>query len=322
MNGNKKKIVFVLWCFFIVMTAYYNKRNVNFTELNVPKANMKTLESSKFPDEVYKVKTISEQLICGENAIELLFSENGEKKAYDSRHIYKDDAGNVLEYDITSLTYSTAFYQKMSNTIFEENIKMCTDENELSFASKADIQEKINTVLKYMKIPIENLDYSCYVVPNSAIEERATFSSSNKEGSGYYFFSIRQQVNGNPVITKFLNTYISLTPSTAPIQILYSSEGIEYMHISELYNISTDVSSEKLVPFEQISKNVVYKYGQLINSSNYKMENVEFGYFILDKGNKKELIPVWVILIIETAKGREYEYQELYNALTGEEIVL
>lgn len=49
---------------------------------------------------------------------------------------------------------------------------------------------------------------------------------------------------------------------------------------------------------------------------------IQIWYFILNCGKRKELVPVWVIFIKETTKEKEYEYQELYNALTGEEIVL
>jgi len=94
------------------------------------------------------------------------------------------------------------------------------------------------------------------------------------------------------------------------------------MSISDLYDIDTELNSEKLIPFSSINEKISYKYSQLINSSSYKMKDVEFGYFILNCGKRKELVPVWVIFIKETTKEKEYEYQELYNALTGEEIVL
>ena len=73
----------------------------------------------------------------------------------------------------------------------------------------------------------------------------------------------------------------------------------------------------------KITNLLIYsKYSQLINSSSYKVNDTEFGYFILNCGKRKELVPVWVIFIKESTKEKEYEYQELYNALTGEEIVL
>lgn len=230
--------------------------------------------------------------------------------------------GNVLEYDTTSLIYSTTVYQKISNSISREKLERCSSDEDLSFAPKEVAQEEINTILEDMKIPTENLVYSCYVVSPNAIEQKDIVSSSREGKDGYYFFSIRQIIDEKPVIFQFFDTYISLAPSTAPIQILYSSGGIEYMSISDLYDIDTELNSEKLIPFSSINEKILYKYSQLINSSSYKVNDTEFGYFILNCGKRKELVPVWVIFIKESTKEKEYEYQELYNALTGEEIVL
>ena len=59
------------------------------------------------------------------------------------------------------------------------------------------------------------------------------------------------------MIFQFFDTYISLAPSTAPIQILYSSGGIEYMSISDLYDIDTELNSEKLIPFSSINEKFI-----------------------------------------------------------------
>ena len=301
MNEGKKKRIFVLLWILIIMMTYYSTTNINFSEQNVTKNKMEILEKAQSPKEIYRAKTISERSIYGENAIDNLFSEKGEKSVYDTRNIYKDSKGNVLEYDTTSLIYSTTVYQKISNSISREKLERCSSDEDLSFAPKEVAQEEINTILEDMKIPTENLVYSCYVVS---------------------FFAIRQIIDEKPVIFQFFDTYISLAPSTAPIQILYSSGGIEYMSISDLYDIDTELNSEKLIPFSSINEKILYKYSQLINSSSYKVNDTEFGYFILNCGKRKELVPVWVIFIKESTKEKEYEYQELYNALTGEEIVL
>lgn len=322
MNEGKKKRIFVLLWILIIMMTYYSTTNVNFSEQNVTKSKMEILEKPQSPKEIYRAKTISERSIYGENVIDNLFSEKGEKSVYATRNIYKDSKGNVLEYDTTSLIYSTAVYQKISNSISREKLERCSNDKDLSFAPREAVQEEINTILEDMKIPTENLVYSCYVVSPNAIEQKDIVSSSRKGKDGYYFFAIRQIIDEKPVIFQFLDTYISVTPSTAPIQILYSSGGIEYMSISDLYDIDTELNSEKLIPFSSINEKISYKYSQLINSSSYKMKDVEFGYFILNCGKRKELVPVWVIFIKETTKEKEYEYQELYNALTGEEIVL
>ena len=322
MNEGKKKRIFVLLWILIIMMTYYSTTNINFSEQNVTKNKMEILEKAQSPKEIYRAKTISERSIYGENAIDNLFSEKGEKSVYDTRNICKDSKGNVLEYDTTSLIYSTTVYQKISNSISREKLERCSSDEDLSFAPKEVAQEEINTILEDMKIPTENLVYSCYVVSPNAIEQKDIVSSSREGKDGYYFFSIRQIIDEKPVIFQFFDTYISLAPSTAPIQILYSSGGIEYMSISDLYDIDTELNSEKLIPFSSINEKILYKYSQLINSSSYKVNDTEFGYFILNCGKRKELVPVWVIFIKESTKEKEYEYQELYNALTGEEIVL
>ena len=322
MNEGKKKRIFVLLWILIIMMTYYSTTNINFSEQNVTKNKMEILEKAQSPKEIYRAKTISERSIYGENAIDNLFSEKGEKSVYDKRNIYKDSKGNVLEYDTSSLIYSTTVYQKISNSISREKLERCSSDEDLSFAPKEVAQEEINTILEDMKIPTENLVYSCYVVSPNAIEQKDIVSSSREGKDGYYFFAIRQIIDEKPVIFQFFDTYISLAPSTAPIQILYSSGGIEYMSISDLYDIDTELNSEKLIPFSSINEKILYKYSQLINSSSYKVNDTEFGYFILNCGKRKELVPVWVIFIKESTKEKEYEYQELYNALTGEEIVL
>lgn len=164
MNEGKKKRIFVLLWILIIMMTYYSTTNINFSEQNVTKNKMEILEKAQSPKEIYRAKTISERSIYGENAIDNLFSEKGEKSVYDTRNIYKDSKGNVLEYDTTSLIYSTTVYQKISNSISREKLERCSSDEDLSFAPKEVAQEEINTILEDMKIPTENLVYSCYVV--------------------------------------------------------------------------------------------------------------------------------------------------------------
>lgn len=258
MNEGKKKRIFVLLWILIIMMTYYSTTNINFSEQNVTKNKMEILEKAQSPKEIYRAKTISERSIYGENAIDNLFSEKGEKSVYDTRNIYKDSKGNVLEYDTTSLIYSTTVYQKISNSISREKLERCSSDEDLSFAPKEVAQEEINTILEDMKIPTENLVYSCYVVSPNAIEQKDIVSSSREGKDGYYFFAIRQIIDEKPVIFQFFDTYISLAPSTAPIQILYSSGGIEYMSISDLYDIDTELNSEKLIPFSSINEKILY----------------------------------------------------------------
>ena len=233
MNEGKKKRIFVLLWILIIMMTYYSTTNINFSEQNVTKNKMEILEKAQSPKEIYRAKTISERSIYGENAIDNLFSEKGEKSVYDTRNIYKDSKGNVLEYDTTSLIYSTTVYQKISNSISREKLERCSSDEDLSFAPKEVAQEEINTILEDMKIPTENLVYSCYVVSPNAIEQKDIVSSSREGKDGYYFFAIRQIIDEKPVIFQFFDTYISLAPSTAPIQILYSSGGIDDRSISD-----------------------------------------------------------------------------------------
>ena len=125
MNEGKKKRIFVLLWILIIMMTYYSTTNINFSEQNVTKNKMEILEKAQSPKEIYRAKTISERSIYGENAIDNLFSEKGEKSVYDTRNIYKDSKGNVLEYDTTSLIYSTTVYQKISNSISRERFIFC-----------------------------------------------------------------------------------------------------------------------------------------------------------------------------------------------------
>ncbi len=138
----------------------------------------------------------------------------------------------------------------------------------------------------------------------------------------YYFFALRQKVNSYPLINIYLNNYIQYITGTSQIQLIYSKKGIEYLYIDKLYNIKLDRKKSTLNTIGSIKNKVLYKYNQLLNTSSYQVNKIEFAFFVLEERKKIQCIPVWIVTITEKNGTFSRKYQEIYNAISTEEIVI
>ena len=338
MKKELKTIIFIAYAFILICLFYYYilMSDSQSSELN-SSDKIEMQKTAIQPDYLLDNNGCKIAHINANNIQNLLLKSNVNINSpsiisTDSEQYFYQNGDSVLTYTNETLHFSTSFYNKISqyfganlNIKSENIINQLTD---LSFMSKREAYQEIRKILNALNISLDNTSYDCYVLDYEMLKriakESPGFRIENEisEQDECYYFTIRQTIVSFPVIINYMNTFTELTSETAPIQVLCSKNGIEYLHIEHFYDIKVKKSSTNLKSFEEIRKNVLYKYSQLLNASFYEVKSVDFAYVLLENKKDLQLIPVWVFTITEDNSQSSYQYQELYNALTAEEIVL
>lgn len=312
---DKKKIsygiiaffLFLIWC---IMSINESK---NTQEQKQYKDKITITNASVDKNEIYNAGELSYQEIDLKKAINFLFPQkknchietDGEKIRY-----VQNEKGDYLQINDNGLVYNSADFDGEYDSVQKYNRT-----NGLSFGNAQEIYNQICKFMASINIPVDKLSYSCYVVRKNGKTE-----GNNKE---YYYFSIWQTVNDCPLISNYFGNDISSELNVVPINVIYSKNGFEYLYMNQLYSLHIENTQIDVLSLDEIIERIEFKYNQLINGATYYLDRADLGYLILTKSEKKKIVvPVWIAYIIENNNKETYQYLELYNALTGEEIVL
>ncbi len=306
--------------FALNKTSKNEKITMQFDESRLPKI---CYESSKFERLDISAQVIRDVLFQNSEKLkeEHIYYKEGE------RYLVSDEEERILDYSNKYLMYSTRNYRRIGYFLIDCTNNSLNDSSrfnqkiDLSFASKDKVYRRICDFLNSIGISTENLYYDYFAFDYKTLKdiENDFKSSENEEtieSEEYYFFTFRKILHSYPLINLYMDKYTELTPCTSQIQVLCSKNGIDYLYID------TKKEPQVLKSVDDIKKKVVYKYNQLLNSAFYEVDNIEFAYFILEEKKETQLIPVWILSINEKKDNIVNTYQEMYNALTAEEIVL
>ncbi len=134
------------------------------------------------------------------------------------------------------------------------------------------------------------------------------------------FWLGRQVWQGLPV---FCSSYSSEVIDTwAPIQILYTRNGIEKLQVLYAFQFRMETKKINLKSFESIATAVEKEYSMILTDNRYVAKRAELYYWVDVNQDEHELkmIPVWVVTIREYDKAKEnyVEIQKIVNAETAE----
>lgn len=305
-------LLFMVWCIISISEPK------NLQGQKQSKEKISILYSDTEDYEIYSVEKISYQTINCENAINVLFSQKDDldiKTEAEETGYVQSEAGDYLQFDDYSLVYNSAGYEEVYDSFQKNKVQKYSLDNRLSFGNAEEIYAQIGLFLSSIDIPVDELSYSCYV-----IRENEKSGVNNQE---YYYFLIWQTVNGYPMISNYFGNDINSESNVVPINIIYSEKGFEYIHINQLYSLQIENKQNDILSLDEIVAKIEFKYNQLLNGAAYYSNRVYLGYLILDIPEKKKTaIPVWITYITENYNVETYQYLEIYNALSGEEIVL
>lgn len=136
-----------------------------------------------------------------------------------------------------------------------------------------------------------------------------------------YYLCIRQSVNGIPVGYKYADADEKINEYNAPIQLLYSSSGIEFLSIDRMFDFSDKNEEVVLADMDKVSACIAKKYNDILNESKYSVSKLELHYICVKESETKYTVrPAWVVTMSEN--GDDTPFQMIIDAQTAEEIVL
>lgn len=107
------------------------------------------------------------------------------------------------------------------------------------------------------------------------------------------------------------------------MQAFVSKDGIEYLEIEKVFDVSEEKTGIRLLPIGDIAKTAADKYAQILGDATYEMTNAELYYYVdLSSGmGIYDVKPVWIIKGIERSGETQQAVQVIIDAQTAKEIV-
>jgi len=292
----------------------------------------------------------SRQQVDNEKIFQLFFSdipvrdkeiyelEDDNGKLYESIY-YEGENLESLLINPESFSYMGALMPYIANVFdLTENTDKYSQEQDLPFQSQEEAFQDLKKELRKADIDIGD-EYKCYALDYKIMqeEEYAIDMDGNEDTSSYkpswsqeddcYYFIIWQKFQDVPVYQLDEGELRNADDENAPIQILYSKNGIEMMEFSKVYHFEESEEVVELKPFEEVAQTVNQKYSMLLGDMFFKVTKAEL-YYMADELNEDqyELMPVWIIDIMqyESEENNDGEdgskIQEAVNAATAEEM--
>lgn len=226
--------------------------------------------------------------------------------------------GNTMYIEGNYLSYN-------SNSEKEKNImkkfSLYTERytgNQYELIEKSDelsaITDKNDIEQLFDSLGINNSNlYKTYVV-----DGQKTYG--NKSNDARYWIGC-EMCQGLPVFCS--SFYAGIIDAWAPMQILYTENGIEKLQI--LYYFNFEKSAERIVlkTFDEIADALVRKYSMLLTDNKHIVTKAELSFWIdvNQDDTVYKMVPVWVFTMREYSKKSDkgyLEYQELVKATTAE----
>lgn len=260
-----------------------------------------------------------------------------------TEYYYQGKNGTSLSINTRAVRYNTVFYNYIYNCVdasVSGNLSSYSQEVNFSFATHEEALEDITEILGQMGIELGEIEYQVYALDYQMLqqEEYAMDMDGNEDTSVYkdtwseedncYYFFIRQKVEDLPEYHPYSDLFKNPIEENAPIKVVYSKNGIESLEIERLYDFTVNEDEIiELLPFEEVTEAVSYKYNQLLTGAQYVVTDATLYYMTENGGNGSyQMFPVWIFNVEERIESNgETTSSSLLvfvNACTGEEIAM
>ena len=253
----------------------------------------------------------------------------------DSYYGKKDEFLSVYP---TGIFFYTDFHRYVKNTfsLFEDdrNAEMYMKDTDFDFASRDEAKEIVLKELDSIGaglgsdyfINMYSLDYETMKENEKVLNmdgglDKSAYKPDWSSKDNCYYLCIRQSVNGIPVGYKYADADENINEYNAPIQLLYSSSGIEFLSIDRMFDFSDKNEEVVLADMDKVSACIAKKYNDILNEAKYSVSKLELHYICVKESETKYTVrPAWVVTMSEI--GDDTPFQMIIDAQTAEEIVL
>lgn len=202
---------------------------------------------------------------------------------------------------------------------------------EFEFKSIDEAYRELSGVLSDIGLDITG-KYNCYSLDYKTLEEneyvvavdeekaRSRYKESWTKDDNGYFFAVHQTLQGCTVQYPLAEVFRQVCDANAPVQALYTHNGIVDLEIYDLFTFQQSDEPLVLKSFDEVADTIAYKYNMILNDDQYEVKSAEL-FFRPVEGDKEsfEMIPAWEVTIREVSTDRTlYMY---VNALTAEEML-
>ena len=296
--------------------------------VKIPQVRLQSLDEEKILDETFGDSEIVSDKIT-ENP-----GEDG--KVHRSRYLWGAEEQNIGLYE-NGANYMSAFYLKYITHSFDLEGKEgnYSTEAQLSFMSTDSAWSEIKGIFDRMEVSLGEepffkhyaLDYQTlasqeYVMDMDGNIDRSQYKTEwTVEDEGYYF-CIWQTCNGITIHTPQSDFIKKYADFNAPVQVMISANGLEYLDLGRIFLIDPKENTEKLASLDTVADVVIKKYSMILTDATYTVDRMELCYYPVEESEGNyELKCVWIMDITEeptlTATGR---VQLIVDAVSGEEL--
>ena len=238
----------------------------------------------------------------------------------------------------TGIFFCKNLYAYVNNafSLFEDdrNAEMYMKDIDFDFSSRDAAKESILKELDSLGaglgsdyfINMYSLDYETMKENEKVLDmdgepDKSAYKPEWSSKDNCYYLCIRQSVNGIPVGYKYADADENINEYNAPIQLLYSSSGIEFLSIDKMFDFSDKNEEVVLADIDKVSACIAKKYNDILNEAKYSVSKLELHYICVKESETKYTVrPAWVVTMSEI--GDDTPFQMIIDAQTAEEIVL
>ncbi|WP_040330503.1 hypothetical protein [Clostridium ihumii] len=291
------------------------------------------------------------QRINRDKALKKFLGKENIKKVYESQEdvkgettsvSYEGENGNTISFgDIpSSCNYRKNGLSKYLLNAFRlqskdsrYNADKFSLDKEFEFSTREEAFDNIKKMLTDIGIEIGSnykaysLDYKTmrdeeYVMDVNGNEDRSKYKPSWTEEDNAYYFVINQDYEKLPTYHPYFNVFKSKEESNAPIQVIYSKNGIEYLEIENVVDFSSKNSEVEILPFENIIESINNKAFLNEDDRTFKVTKMELEYMVDTYNGRKDGIykvkPIWMADVEEVNKEYKCEFPIIIDAATGQ----
>ena len=283
-------------------------------------ATLRTLDKEKVKDKLLSNMEVAETM-----------NHEDEDSYYGTKEEY-------LSVSPTTIFFYTDLYRHVNNafSLFEDdrNAELYMKDTDFDFASRDEAKESLLKELDSLGVGLGSeyfvnmysLDYETMKENEKVIDmegkpDKSAYKPEWSSKDNCYYLCIRQSLNGIPVGYKYSDSDAEINEYNAPIQILYSSSGIEFLNIDRVFDFSDNNEDIVLADMDKVSAAIAKKYNGMLDKTKYSVNKLELHYICVKESETKYKVrPAWVATM--SVPGETAQFQMIIDAQTAEELKL
>jgi len=166
----------------------------------------------------------------------------------------------------------------------------------------------------------ETLSQNEYAIDVDGKEDASVYKDIWTKEDNSYYFCIFQACQGMIVYYPYADCFTKIEDANAPIQVLYSSQGIQLLDVDRVFNFEQNDTKIELLDFDKIAETIAFKYNMLLTETTYTVESARlFWRPIPETDSDYDMVPAWDITIVDDKEGG---ISKMYvDAVTAKEIL-